>query len=279
MIINCNKLARRKIKDIKKRVRKKEMNIRLDIIYIGKNKASDIYIKNKMKVADSIGVRVNLHKFKKDVFYEVIKAVCNNLNFDPNCTGYFFQLPIPKHLSDKNIIDYIKSTKDVDCLAPTNLGRTLKTNKNSIKPAAVEAIIEILKNIKVRPKSKHVVIVNDSNLIGKPLAAYLLGQGSTVTICNEFTKELKNFTKQADILVTAVGKAKLIKADMVKDKSIVIDAGISKSKGKVVGDADFENVSKKVKAITPVPNGVGPLTIAYLFDNLVKLYEEQKKEK
>ncbi len=277
MIINCDKISKKKIREIKKRIRKNKMKLRLDIIYIGKNKASDLYIKNKMKIADSIGVRVNLHKFKKDVFFEIIKAVCNNLNFDPNCIGYFFQLPVPEHLAEQNILDYMKSSKDIDCLTSKSLGKVLKNQKNAIKPATVEAIIAILKEIKTSIKSKRISIVNDSNLIGKPLAMYLLGQGATVTICNEFTKNLEDLTKQADILITAVGKPKLIKEDMVKSDSIIIDAGISKSKGKVVGDTDFDKVRKKAKAITPVPKGVGPLTIAYLFDNLIKIYEKQSK--
>ena len=275
MIINCSKIANKKIRDIKNKIKKNKIKLSLDIIYIGRNKASDIYMKNKIQVADSIGVRVNVHKFKKDVFYEIIKAVCNNLNFDPNCTGYFFQLPIPQSLQGKNILDHIKIVKDVDCLTSTNLGKVLKNQNNVIRPATIEAIIAILKEIKATLKSKHIAIVNDSNLIGKPLATYFLAQGATVTVCNEFTKDLRNLTKQADILVTAVGQANLIQEDMVKDKSIIIDAGISKSKGKTVGDVDFDKVSKKVKAITPVPKGVGLVTISYLFDNLIKLYEKQ----
>jgi len=278
MIINCSKIAKKKIREIKAKIRKKKMNLRLDIIYIGKNKASDIYIQNKTKVAKSIGVRVSLHKFKEDVSYEIINAVCNNLNFDPNCTGYFFQLPISKSLKDVNILDHIKSSKDVDCLTSKNLGQVLKNQADAIRPATVEAIIAILKDIKTALKSKHIVIVNDSNLIGKPLSVYLLNQGATVTVCNEFTKNLVSFTRQADIIITAAGKVNLIKEDMIKPQSIIIDAGISRSRGKVVGDTDFDNVGKKVKAITPVPNGVGPVTIAYLFDNLIKIYEKQSKQ-
>lgn len=278
MVINCTKLAKVKLRKIKEKIKKISLSLRLDILYIGNNPASKLFINSKKKTAEEIGIKINIHSFKQDVFFEIIKAICNNLNYDPNCTGYFVQLPIVPHLNDKNILDFIAPSKDVDCLTSTNLGKSFKGIVKSIKPATVEAIISILKYKKVRLKSKVITIINDSNLIGKPLAAYFLSKGATVIICNEFTKNLNEFTKSADILITAVGKAKLIKEDMVTNETIIIDAGITKHKGKTVGDVDFNPVSKKAKMITPVPHGIGPLTIACLFENLLKIYELQKKQ-
>ena len=215
-----------------------------------------------------------IHRFKKNVSAESIRATCNSLNVDPNCTGYFVQLPIPDKFIKGNVLDAILPDKDVDCLTSTNLGRVMKNRKDAIYPSVVEAMIFMLKEQKIRLKSKKVTIVNDSNLIGKPLAGYFLSKAATVTICNEFTKDLAGYTKEAEILVTAVGKANLITEDMVSKKAIVLDAGFSKVKRNVRGDVDFDAVSKKAKAITPVPGGVGPLNIACLLENLHKLYRE-----
>ncbi|MBN2015287.1 bifunctional 5,10-methylenetetrahydrofolate dehydrogenase/5,10-methenyltetrahydrofolate cyclohydrolase [Candidatus Dojkabacteria bacterium] len=277
MVIKGDKLAKKKLSQLKQKVKKNGSKIQLDILYIGKSTASDIFIRNKRVAAESLGIKVNIHEFKKDIFHEIIRATCNNLNFNPNCTGYFFQLPIRKDLVEENVLDFIDPAKDVDGLTSTNLGRSIKNVKGALRPATVEAIISILNELKVRLKSKVVTIINDSNLIGKPLSTYLLGKGATVNVCNEFTKDLSSFTKEADIIVSAVGKANLVVEEMVKDKAIVIDAGITKVKGKTVGDVDFENVSKKAGAISPVPGGVGPLTVVCLLENLVKIYETNKE--
>jgi len=276
MVIDCNKIYREKFDKIEAFIKKEKPKLRVDIIYIGKDKASDIYIKNKVLTSQKLGIKVNIHEYKNDTVREALTAICNNLNFDKNCTGYFFQLPIPSKLKETNILDLIASEKDVDCLTSENLGRVLKNIDNSIKPAPCEAIISIIKNQKIDLKSKRITIVNDSNLIGKPLSNYFLSQGSTVTICNEFTKDLSNFTREADILITATGKPNLITKKHVNKNMIIIDAGISRLNGKIVGDTDFLNVANIVQAVTPVPNGVGPLTIICLFENLIRLTRTTK---
>ncbi len=276
MVYKCNSIAKKKLSNIKKNIKDQKFSLRLDIIYIGNNSASEIYVNRKIKIAKELGIKVNLHQFKKSTNFEIIKAVCNNLNYDPNCKGYFIQLPIPKELAEKNILDSISTLKDIDCLTSTNLGKTFKATKDSIMPASVKAIVTILKTKKIRLKSKKITIINDSNLIGKPLAGYLLSKGATVTICNEFTKNIEKYTKKAEVLITAVGKRNLIREEMVNNKMVLIDAGITRIKGKIYGDVDFNSVKKKVKLITPVPNGVGQLTIPCLFENLLKLYEQQK---
>lgn len=274
MVIDGKKLASHKLAKIKQMLKKTEGNIQLDILYIEYNAASELFIKKKLEVAKELNIKANLHTFQKSVLEEVVLTTCNHLNNNPNTTGYFIQLPISEELDSQKLLNNISLAKDVDCLSHAGIGLAIKNPEDSLKPATVEAIATILIELKVPLKSKHVVIVNDSNLIGKPLAAYCLAKGATVTICNEYTKKLSSFTQCADILVSAVGKSKLITEDMVNEKCIIIDAGISKSGTKAVGDVDYSKVVKKVKTITPVPGGVGPLTVACLFENLLKLYEK-----
>ena len=276
MIVNGQLLAEKKLLNLKKRIKNIEKPLQLDILNIEPNAASKVYIEKKKEAGDKIGVKVNIHTFKKDVLEAIIKALCSNLNLDPNCTGYFIQLPISEHLNAEEILNAIEPKKDVDCLSAHCLGYVLKNSEQCIRPATVEAILYILKEQKVRLQSKVVTIINDSNLIGKPLATSLLARGATVIVCNEYTKDLIKYTTHADILISAVGKKDLITEDMVKEGSSIIDAGIVAKGKKVHGDVDFEPVSKKVKAITPVPGGVGPLTVACLFENLLKLYEHTK---
>lgn len=273
MVIDGKKLASKLLHEIRQKVTKGKLSLRLDILYIEKSKPSEIFIRKKKEASESVGISVNIHTFPENVSIEIIKATCLNLNSDPNCTGYLIQLPIDHQFRKANTLDFLDPSKDVDCLSSLNLGRAIKGGEESIKPATVEAIIHILKHLKVQLKSKIVTIVNDSNLIGKPLAAYLLSKGSTVSICNGFTKDLALFTKQADILVTATGQVSLINASMIKKGAVVLDAGITQVKGKTFGDVDFSPVSRIAKSITPVPGGVGPLTVACLLQNLLKLKE------
>lgn len=278
MIINGNKIARKKLRDLKKYLAKTKSSPQLDIIYIPKDSVSEVYIRNKKRIGEEYGFKVKIHKFESSVNTENIVATCNTLNLDPNCNGIIIQLPISSRLIKDNVLDCISPLKDVDCLTSTNLGKAMKGVPNTIMPATVSAISSILTNLRTHIKSKKVTIVNDSNLIGKPLSGYFLSREATVTICNEFTKNLEKHTEQADILITAVGERNLISGSMIKPEAIVIDAGITKYKNKIVGDVDFASVSKNAKAITPVPGGVGPITIASLFENLVKLYKLQSKK-
>lgn len=275
MVIKSKQISTKKLQELKEKVKKRKSNLQLEILYIEKNKASEIFIKEKVKIGKEIGVKVNVHTFKKDVLFEILKVTCNNLNFNPNTTGYLIQLPIEQRLLDQNILDSIDPSKDVDCLSSTNLGRALKNIKGAIRPATVEAILTILRKTRVRLKSKHITIINDSNLIGKPLSACLLSRGATVSVCNEFTKDISSFTQDANIIISATGQPNLIKSDMISKNCIIIDVGSSIKGGKVYGDVDFKNVSKKAKVITPVPGGVGPLTVACLFENLVNLHKTQ----
>lgn len=274
MIIDCKKLVKKKTKYLKNKIEKQEKELQLDIIYIGQNPASKLYIRKKQEFAGRIGVKVKVHKFKKNVSTETLKATCKHLNFNSNVTGYFFQLPLNSSLMTQNILDNIDPDKDVDCLTSHNLGKVLKGVDHDLKPATVKSILEILKCTRSKYKSRKYTIINDSNLIGKPLAAALLNKGATVTVCNVFTKDLKFHTLNADVVITAVGKKDLVKKDMISEGVRVIDAGIVKHGEKTYGDADTEPISKIAK-ITPVPGGVGPLTIVSLFTNLLKIHEKQ----
>ncbi|MFC1780550.1 bifunctional 5,10-methylenetetrahydrofolate dehydrogenase/5,10-methenyltetrahydrofolate cyclohydrolase [Patescibacteria group bacterium] len=277
MVIDGKKIAQRKLSKLKSEVKKKNLNLQLDILYIGKNTSSEIFIRNKIASAEKAGIKVKVHTFPTKVSEDTIRATCNNLNLDPNCTGYFFQLPIAKHLDEEKMVDLIAEEKDVDCLTSKNLGKILFEKGDSLKPAPVEAILSILRYLNVRLKSKVITIINDSNLIGKPLTTHLLTKDATVIVCNSSTKNLSQFTRKADIIITAAGKVNLITKTMIKKNSIVIDAGITRKDGKVVGDTDFENVSKVAKAITPVPGGVGPLTVICLLENVLKIYKKNNE--
>ena len=277
MIIDGNKISKKLLIKLKNSISKKKKVVQLDIIYIGDNKESEVYINRKAKIAEEIGVKVIIHKFKKSVSPLILSATCNRLNNDPNCDGYFIQLPIPEKFIRAKILDQIAPNKDVDSLSAVAIGNSIKCPRTAIKTAVVEAIVTILVSKRTSLKHKHAVIVNDSNLIGKPLSAYLLKSGATVTICNKFTKDLPTFTKQADILISATGCPNLIKASMVKKGAVVIDAGFSIKDGKIHGDTELKKIVKTAKWITPVPGGVGPLTITCLFSNLLKLINVKTK--
>lgn len=276
--MTCKQILTDKQTELEKKFTSIEKSINLHIIVTTEDPATEIYINNKKKMASKLGVNVQLHRFETEIENNRLLVTCNQLNNDPNCHGYFIQLPLAEKLDKSTILEYIAPHKDVDCLTSCNLGKILVNPKESIKPATVEAIIQILKKNRIRIKGRNTVIINHSNLIGKPLANYLSGRDGTITICNEFTKDLSQYTKKADLIVTAVGKANLIDGSMIKKDAIVIDAGISRQNGKVVGDTDYDSIKKKAKLATPVPGGVGPLTVIFLLDNLYRLYKQNENK-
>ncbi len=274
MVLNGKKISKKLLNELGKKVDKHNLNLQLDIIHIGDDKASEKFITQKKKIGESIDIKVNIHRLKSKTKEETLRAICTELSYNKNCTGYLIQLPIAKSLLKSNVLDAIDPAKDVDCLTSQNLGLAVKGINDAIRPAAVEGIVKALKETRVRLKSKKVTIINDSNLIGKPLAAYFLNHSATVTICNKSTKDLSDYTNDADIIVTATGVPHLIKKDMIKKDSVIIDTGISYKKGKIYGDADFDAIKRKAKAITPVPDGIGPLTVVYLFENLIRIHKK-----
>ena len=252
----------------------------LAVVLVGDNPASQVYVRNKQKSASEIGMNPMDIKFHQDVDSDTIESKLDELNRDENVHGILVQLPLPDHLDEKSIIRRINPMKDVDGLHPENVGLLLAGTPRFV-PATPAGIQELLIRTNNNPSGKHVVVCGRSDIVGKPISALLLQKdreaNATVTICHTGTKDMGTFTRQADILIAAVGIPELITSDMVSDGVVVIDVGINrkpdlsrKSGYKLVGDVEYIGVSGKASAITPVPGGVGPMTIAMLLENVLK---------
>ena len=274
-IINGKQIQEEKIKDFSNQIESINDTIKLTVIQVGNNEASNVYIKNKQKICEKVGILFEHLKYDETNEEELIEKI-EQLNTDRSVTGILVQLPLPKEINEKKVIDAINPLKDVDGLTTTNLGNLFSGNKGLV-PCTALGVIEILKSINAPIEGSNVVIVGRSRLVGLPLSGLLLKENATVTTCHSKTKDLKEKTKEADILIVAIGKKQFIKEDYVKENAIVIDVGINREDGKLYGDCDFENIKNKCKAITPVPNGVGPLTITMLISNLIEAYNLQKK--
>ncbi len=252
----------------------------LKIIQVGDNQASNVYVRNKVRLSETVGVNTTVDKFPETISQEELINEIKKLNEDKSVNGILVQLPIPKHISEKEVIEAIDEDKDVDCFSLTNVGKLWTARKSEIylKPCTPFGVIELIKRSGVNISGKNAVIVGRSNIVGKPLAALLLLEDATVTVCHSRTANLKEVCKQADILVAAVGKAKMINHEYVKDGTIVIDVGINRDENnKLCGDVDFEDVKEIASMITPVPGGVGPMTITILLRNLIAVTKLQNK--
>lgn len=259
-------------RDLSRKIGHMKTKPKLLIIQVGENKESDTYIKHKKLFADKIDVTVEYKKYKESVREEFVIKGIKKYNEDQGVHGIIVQLPLPEHLSTMNILEAIDREKDVDGLTSGNVNSLLR-NERGFVSGATKAVLTLLDKEGVDLAGKKIVVVGNSALVGKPTALALINRNATVTVCNEFTKNLAKETKQADILITAVGKPMLITADYVVLGQIIIDIGITVIAGsKVTGDVDYKNVKDKVRAITPVPGGIGPITIACLFENLVEAY-------
>lgn len=253
-----------------------EINVKptLVVIQVGDNAASDVYIRQKENMAKNIGYGYRHIKLDNDVSMDSILGIIDGLNNDDNVHGILVQMPLPKQLDSSVIQNAIKPSKDVDGLSDVNAGM-LSHNRDTLYPCTPYGVMELLKRYNIDIEGKNAVIVGRSVLVGKPMAMMLLNEGATVTVCHSKTKDLSFYTKNADILVVAVGKAKFITADMVKEGSVVIDVGINRLESGLCGDVDFDNVCDKVNYITPVPGGVGQMTVAMLAKNVYKAYKMQ----
>lgn len=249
----------------------------LAVILVGEDPASIVYVRNKEKACKKLGLNFKLISLPSEISKEELKLTLEMLNTDNSINGIIVQLPIPKHLDPFEVTSLINPLKDVDGLHPDNIGRLVSGNPRLI-PCTPLGIVELIKREGIEVRGKKAVIVGRSNLVGKPMLHLLLSLDATVTICHSKTIDLKEETSRADILVAAVGKPKFITQDMVKEEAVVIDVGINRVEDKLVGDVDFEGVVGKASAITPVPGGVGPMTVAMLIKNLVTAYRIQKKE-
>jgi len=239
----------------------------LAIVSVGDDPASRVYVRNKIMACDKAGVSVLHQKMDANCTQSELESLIRLLNIRSCIHGILVQLPLPPHIDSKRILNLIDWDKDVDGFHPYNMGR-LAAGDPAIIPCTPKGIMKLLDTYGITVAGKHVVIVGRSNIVGKPLAMLMLNNNATVTICHSHTNQLALITREADILVAAIGKPKFIKADMVKDGAVVIDVGINRVDGKLVGDVDFDAVSEVASYITPVPGGVGQMTVAALIDNM-----------
>jgi methylenetetrahydrofolate dehydrogenase (NADP+)/methenyltetrahydrofolate cyclohydrolase len=242
----------------------------LAVILVGEDPASQVYVKMKAKACKESGIYSVVHEFPETITQEELLDTIKRINQNPNIHGLLVQLPLPKHIDPTIILEAIAPEKDVDGFHPYNVGR-LVAGLDSFAPCTPLGVMEMFKEYNINVKGLDACVVGASNIVGKPMQALLLNEFATVDICHIHTKDLTAHTKRADIVIVGVGKPNLITADMVKEGAIVVDIGINRlPDGKLVGDVDFENVSKKTSFITPVPGGVGPMTIAMLLKNTIK---------
>ena len=244
----------------------------LAVVLVGDDPASAVYVKNKNKTCKNIGFQSFEHILSENTTEDKLLNLINELNNDDQVNGILVQLPLPSHISSKKILVSINPQKDVDGFHLENVGR-LVTGNALFKPCTPAGIIKLLDEYKIEIEGKNAVIIGRSNIVGKPVSFLLLERNATVTICHSRTKDLPSITRSADILIAAIGKPNFVSLDMVKNNAVVIDVGINRLDGKLVGDVDFTSVSKQASLITPVPGGVGPMTIAMLMENTLQAFK------
>lgn len=273
MLLNGKEVAKKIKEDLKlevDQIKEKGIIPKLAVVMVGNNEASKVYVKNKSKACDTIGVEFEEFLLEENTTEEELFELIDRLNEDKNINGILVQAPIPKHLDQNKAFRRIKPEKDVDGFNPINVG-DLSIGNDCFISCTPYGVMKILEYYNIELEGKNAVVLGRSNIVGKPMVQCLLSRNATVTVCHSRTQNIKEITKNADILIAAIGKAKFVTEDMVKEGAIVIDVGINRlDNGKICGDVDFEAVESKVKAITPVPGGVGPMTIAMLMNNLVK---------
>lgn len=275
-ILDGKKIKEEILYELKEKVSLLNEKLGLTVIQVGNDDASNVYINQKKKMCEYIGYNFNHIKLHENIKKEEVIKIITELNNNKEVTGILLQLPISKHLDENEIINYIDSNKDVDGLTDINIGKLIH-NKKCLIPCTPLGIITLLDKYKINIEGKNIVVIGRSILVGKPISNLLINKGATVTICNSKTTNLKDKTKDKDIIISATGKCNLIKEDMVKENAIIIDVGITRDENnKLHGDVDFENVKEKTSYITPVPGGVGPMTIACLAINILNAYEIQK---
>lgn len=254
-------------------LKKKGVTPGLAVILVGDNSASAVYVRNKKRRAEKLGIDFQLIHFDATVTEDELLKKIDELNHDENVDGFIVQLPVPDHIDEDKVIEAIDPRKDVDGFTPISVGN-LWIGTPLTKPATASGILMMLDHYNVDLDGKNVVIVGRSNIVGKPTAALMLNRNATVTITHSHTKNLKEITSKADVLVVAIGKAKFITKEYVKDQAIVVDVGMDRDEnGKLCGDVDFDDVKQKAAMMTPVPGGVGPMTITALVDQVIELAE------
>ena len=273
IIIDGKELAKKIREGLKQeveRLRREGIIPKLAVIMVGEDKASMIYVKNKSKACEEIGIEYEEYLLNKDIQMESLIQLIDTLNEKKDIHGILLQSPLPNHLDVNTAFQRISPKKDVDGFHPINVGK-LSLGQDCFISCTPHGVIKMLEAYHIPIEGANAVVIGRSNIVGKPLAQCLLAKNATVTICHSKTKQIQDITKRADIVIAALGKAKFVTEDMIKPGAVVIDVGINRTEeGKLVGDVDFANVSSKASYITPVPGGVGPMTIAMLMTNVVK---------
>ena len=280
VIIDGKKLAKKTRENLKiecSNLKEKNIIPKLSVIMVGEDPASKIYVKTKSKACDEIGIKYEEHILNENITQKELIELIHKLNNDDSVNGILLQSPIPRHLDIDEAFREISSEKDVDGFNPINVGKLL-LNQDTFVSCTPYGIMKMLEEYNIELEGKNIVIIGRSNIVGKPLMACCLNKHATVTICHSKTKDLKEKTKNADILVAAIGKSNFVTSDMVKDNAVIIDVGINRGTDKkLTGDVDFENVKETASYITPVPGGVGPMTVAMLMNNVIKATINQNK--
>ena len=272
-IINGKKLAKEIREDLKikcDKLKEKGIKPKLAVVMVGNDKASQVYVRNKSKVCEEIGIEFVEHLLEENIEQKVLIELLERLNKDNNVHGILLQSPIPAHLDINEAFRTIAPEKDVDGFNPVNVGK-LCLNQDTFVSCTPYGIMKMFEAYNIDLTGKNVTIIGRSNIVGKPLIQCCLNKNATVTVCHSKTKDLKKHTQNADIVIAAIGKSKFVTSDMIKQGAVVIDVGINRSDdGTLTGDVDYENVYNKASYITPVPGGVGPMTIAMLMNNVIK---------
>lgn len=278
MLLEGRELKKKILEELKEEIIRNNDKVGLAIIQVGNDKASDVYVGQKEKMARFLDFEYKHIKYDSDVLEEELIDKIYELNNDDNINGILVQLPIPRNLDKDKIINSIDYRKDVDGLTDMNIGR-LVSGKECLVPCTPLGIINLLDYYNIDVEGKNIVVVGRSLLVGKPIATLLTNKNATVTICHSKTDNLSDYTKNADIVIVAIGKANFLTGDMIKENSIIIDVGINRVDGKLCGDVDFDDVKDKVSMITPVPGGVGQMTVASLAQNTYKAYKLAKEKR
>lgn len=275
-ILDGKKLSLKITEELKKEVSTLEKKPKLAVILVGNDPASQIYVRNKQKKAEEIGFESLIFPLPEDISEENLLEHIYILNEDDNINGILLQLPIPKHLNSQRILEAIEPIKDVDGFTTHNFGRIALGYKPYAIPCTPKGIIRLLEEYNIEIEGKNALVIGRSNIVGKPISLLLQQKNATVTMAHSRTKNLKELAQNNDIIISAIGKPNFITSDFIKQGAIVIDVGINRDENGLCGDVDFKEVSKKTSYITPVPGGVGPMTIAMLMENTLELYKLQQ---
>lgn len=273
VLLDGKKVSGEIIEDIKLQISNNNLKIGFAVIWVGNDEASSIYVNNKIKKCEYVGIKVELYHLGNNISEENLLKLIDELNHNDNINGILLQSPLPKHIDATKCFNRIDPKKDIDGFSNLSVGN-LCLGKPFHISCTPKGIIRLFDYYNIDLEGKNICLINRSNIVGKPLLHLLLGRNATVTVCHSKTNDIKKFAREADIIISGVGIPNFITDDMIKENSIVIDVGISRVNGKVVGDVDFENVSKKASYITPVPGGVGPMTIAMVLENILNAVKE-----